>query len=90
MSRRCAIRRLKRFSAFSIRGTSLPMADHPLSDEEVYDLIHQSLALLLNRTVRTKHARDVLEMAIRDLSIIQTAFVSLSEGVSLSRNDREP
>lgn len=67
------------------------MADnHPLSDEEVYDLIHQSLALLLNRTVRTKHAQDVLSMAIRDLSIIQTAFLSLSEGVKLSRTDREP
>jgi hypothetical protein len=66
------------------------MADnHPLSDEEVYDLIHQSLALLLNKTVKTKHAQDVLSMAIRDLSIIQTAFVALSEGVSLSRTDRE-
>lgn len=67
------------------------MADnHPLSDEEVYDLIHQSLALLLNKTVRTKHAQDVLSMAIRDLSIIQTAFLALSEGVKLSRTDREP
>jgi len=67
------------------------MADNrPLSDEEVYDLIHQSLALLLNRTVRTKHAQDVLAMAIRDLSIIQTAFLALSEGVKLSRSDPEP
>ena len=66
------------------------MADNrPLSDEEVYDLIHQSLALLLNKTVRTKHAQDVLAMAIRDLSIIQTAFVALSEGVKLSRSDLE-
>lgn len=64
--------------------------NHPLSDEEVYDLIHQSLALLLNRTVRTEHAQDVLAMAIRDLSIIQTAFLALSEGVKLSQNDREP
>lgn len=62
----------------------------PLSDEEVYDLIHQALALLLNRTVRTKHAQDVLSMAIRDLSIIQAAFLSLSEGVSLSQTEREP
>lgn len=63
--------------------------DHALSDEEVYDLIHRSLALLLNRTVRTKHAQDVLSMAIRDLTIIQTAFLALSEGVSL-QSDREP
>jgi hypothetical protein len=66
------------------------MADNqPLTDEEVYDLIHQSLALLLNKTVRTKHAQDVLAMAIRDLSIIQTALLALSEGVKLSRSDPE-
>ncbi|ASS57580.1 hypothetical protein [Rhizobium leguminosarum] len=66
------------------------MADnHPLSDEEVYDLIHQALASLLNKTVRTKHAQDVLSMAIRDLSIIQTAFLTLSEGVKLPQGDPE-
>lgn len=66
------------------------MAEKPLSDEEVYDLLHQALALLLNRTVRTKHAQDVLSMAIRDLTIIQTAFLTLSEGVKLDRNGSEP
>ncbi|TBB27335.1 hypothetical protein ELH48_09320 [Rhizobium ruizarguesonis] len=67
------------------------MADnHPLSDEEVYDLLHRSLALLLNRTVQTKHAQDVLSMAIRDMTIIQTAFLTLSEGVKLDRSDSEP
>lgn len=63
--------------------------NHPLSDEEVYDLIHQALASLLNKTVRTKHAQDVLSMAIRDLSIIQTAFLTLSEGVKLPQIDPE-
>ncbi|ACI55693.1 hypothetical protein Rleg2_2419 [Rhizobium leguminosarum bv. trifolii WSM2304] len=63
--------------------------NHPLSDEEVYDLIHQALASLLNKTVRTKHAQDVLSMAIRDLSIIQAAFLTLSEGVKLPQIDRE-
>lgn len=65
------------------------MADRALTDDEVYDLLHQALSLLLNKTVKTKHAQDVLSMAIRDLTIIQTAFVSLSEGVNLQR-DREP
>lgn len=63
--------------------------NHPLSDEEVYDLIHQALASLLNKTARTKHAQDVLSMAIRDLSIIQTAFLTLSEGVKLPQTDSE-
>lgn len=66
------------------------MAEKALTDEEVYDLLHQALSLLLNKTVRTKHAQDVLSMAIRDLTIIQTAFVSLSEGVTLDQSDREP
>jgi hypothetical protein len=66
------------------------MADKPLSDEEVYDLLHQSLSLLLNRTVRTKNAQDVLSMAIRDLTIIQTAFLTLTEGAKLDQSDREP
>jgi hypothetical protein len=65
------------------------MADKPLSDEEVYDLLHQALSLLLNRTVRTKNAQDVLSMAIRDLTIIQTAFLSLTEGTKLDQSDRE-
>ncbi|MDR9781593.1 hypothetical protein [Rhizobium redzepovicii] len=63
--------------------------NHPLSDEEVYDLIHQALASLLNKTVRTKHAQDVLSMAIRDLTIIQAAFLTLSDGVKLPQIDRE-
>ncbi len=66
------------------------MAEKPLSDEEVYDLLHQALGLLLNRTVRTKHAQDVLSMAIRDLTIIQTAFLTLTEGVKLDRSGPEP
>lgn len=66
------------------------MAEKPLSDEEVYDLLHQSLSLLLNRTVRTRHAQDVLAMAIRDLTMIQTAFLALTEGVKLDQSGSEP
>jgi len=65
------------------------MAEKPLSDEEVYDLLHQALTLLLNRTVRTKNAQDVLSVAIRDLTIIQTAFLTLTEGVKLDRSGSE-
>lgn len=66
------------------------MADKALTDEEVYDLLHQALSLLLNRTVMTTHAQDVLSMAIRDLTIIQTAFLALSENPSQPQSGNEP
>lgn len=66
------------------------MADKALTDEEVYDLLHQALSLLLNRSVMTTHAQDVLTMAIRDLTIIQTAFLTLSEKPTLLRSETEP
>ncbi len=66
------------------------MADKALTDEEVYDLLHQALSLLLNRTVMTTHAQDVLSMAIRDLTIIQTAFLALSEKPNQLRSESEP
>lgn len=64
------------------------MADKPLSDRDVYDLLHAAQSLLLNKTVMTKHGQDVLSMAIRDLAIMQTALLSLSEGVSLSGKEK--
>ena len=65
------------------------MADEPLNDLAVYDLLHEAQLLLVNKVVMTKHAQDVLSMAIRDLAIMQTALLSLSEGPSLAQSDRE-
>jgi hypothetical protein len=55
------------------------MPDKPLDDRAVYDLLHEAQLLLVNKVVMTTHARDVLSMAIRDLAIMQTALLSLSE-----------
>lgn len=65
------------------------MAAKPLTDRDVYDLLHEAQLLLVNKVVMTKHAQDVLSMAIRDLAIMQTALLSLSEGPSLAQSDSE-
>ncbi len=65
----------------------LSMAQTPLTDRDVYDLLHEAQLLLLNKVVITPHARDVLSMAIRDLSIMQTALLSLSERQDRPRNE---
>jgi methyl coenzyme M reductase gamma subunit len=56
------------------------MANKPLSDEEVYDLLHAAMSLLVNKTVRTENGRQVLETAIRDLDILQKALLIMTEG----------
>lgn len=66
------------------------MADKPLSDDEVYDLLHAALSLLLNKTVRTENGRQILETAIRDLDILQKALLIMTEGRDPPQSDREP
>lgn len=56
------------------------MAHKPLSDEEVYDLLHTAMSLLLNKTVRTEEGRQILETAIRDLEVLQKALLIMTEG----------
>ena len=63
------------------------MAETPLDDTAVYDLLHEAQLLLLNRVVRTKHAQDVLAMAIRDLGIMQMALLSMSEQPSQPQSE---
>jgi len=67
------------------------MADnHPLSDEEVYDLIHQALMLLSKKTVRTESAHSVLSAAVANLEVLQKALIIMTEGRDPLRTDREP
>lgn len=56
-----------------------PMADKPLSDEDVYDLIHEAKALLLNKVVRTEKAWSVLTTAIQDLDLLQRALLIMTD-----------
>ncbi|WP_426235865.1 hypothetical protein [Pararhizobium sp. DWP1-1-3] len=68
------------------------MADRPLSDIEVHDLLHEAVLLLSGKVVRTENGRQVLGAALRDLDILQKALLIMSEGsdpLSL-RSDREP
>lgn len=65
------------------------MADKALSDTEVYDLLHEALSLLLNKTVETENGRQVLSTAIRNLDILQRALLIMSEGSGPLQSERE-
>ncbi len=65
------------------------MTDGPLSDMDVYDLLHEARLLLMNKTVQTTRAQDVLNMALRDLAIMQAALLAMMDGVNLSQPDSE-
>jgi hypothetical protein len=56
------------------------MADRPLSDIEVHDLLHEAVLLLSGKVVRTENGRQVLGAALRDLDILQKALLIMSEG----------
>ncbi|MBX5021224.1 hypothetical protein HJB63_01280 [Rhizobium lentis] len=64
--------------------------NHPLSDEEVYDLLHQALLLLSKKTVRTQGAHSVLSAAVANLEVLQKALIIMSEGRQPLRTDHEP
>lgn len=66
------------------------MADKPLSDIEVYDLLHAAMTLLLNKTVATVNGKAVLGAAIQDLEVLQKALLIMTEGQTPLQNDREP
>lgn len=54
-----------------------------LSDDDVYELLHQAYLLLSNKTVATEMGRSVLATAIRDLDILQKALIIMKEGTTL-------
>jgi hypothetical protein len=56
------------------------MADRPLSDIEVHDLLHEAVLLLSGKVVRTENGRQVLGAALRDLDILQKALLIMTEG----------
>lgn len=66
------------------------MADkQPLSDEEVYDLLHQALMLLSKKTVRSQNAHSVLSAAVANLEVLQRALLIMTEGKDPLRTDSE-
>ena len=56
------------------------MDDPALSDEDVYELLHQALLSFSNRTAASTRAGDVLELASHQLEILQKALIILTEG----------
>lgn len=63
--------------------------EKPLSDNEVYELLHAALLTLMNRTVETTIGRDILATAIRDLTMLQSAMIIMREGDGTT-GPREP
>ena len=55
------------------------MANRPLSDEEVYDLLHEAVLLLSNKVVRTEKAQAVLSTALTDLDVLQKALLIMTD-----------
>lgn len=56
------------------------MDDPALSDEQVYDLLHEALLTFSNRDVATENGQDVLTLAIRQMELLQRAIIILKEG----------
>ena len=54
--------------------------DPPLSDDQVYDLLHDALLSFSHRTVATAEGQAVLATAIRQIELLQRALIILKEG----------
>jgi len=54
--------------------------DPPLSDDQVYDLLHDALLSFSHRTVATADGQAILSTAIRQMEILQRALIILKEG----------
>lgn len=66
------------------------MADRALSNDEVFDLLHQALLLMSNKTVQTEAGRSVLAAALGNLDILQKAFLIMTEGQDPLQSDLQP
>jgi hypothetical protein len=57
------------------------MSDDPaLSDDQVYDLLHDALLSFSHRTVATSDGQAILSTAIRQIEVLQRALIILKEG----------
>lgn len=71
------------------------MTDQALTNDEVYDLLHQALLLLSNKTVQTESGRSVLATALGNLELLQKALLIMTEGqdplrTSFEASPRQP
>ena len=57
------------------------MSDDPaLTDDQVYDLLHDALLSFSHRTVATTDGQAILTTAIKQIEILQRALIILKEG----------
>lgn len=57
------------------------MSDEPaLTDDQVFDLLHDALLSFSHRTVATSDGQAVLSTAIRQIEVLQRALIILKEG----------
>lgn len=54
--------------------------DPPLSDDDVYELLHNALLSFSHRTVATADGQAILSTAIRQIEVLQRALIILKEG----------
>ncbi|MEF2073485.1 hypothetical protein [Consotaella aegiceratis] len=54
----------------------------PLSDDEVYELLHAALLLFHGKRAATPLGQDVISTIIRQIGLLQQATIIVREGVS--------
>lgn len=54
--------------------------DPPLTDDQVYGLLHDALLSFSHRTVATSDGQAILTTAIKQIEILQRALIILKEG----------
>lgn len=54
--------------------------DPPLTDDQVFELLHAALLSFSHRTVATSDGQAILSTAIKQMEILQRALIILKEG----------
>lgn len=54
--------------------------DPPLTDDQVFELLHAALLSFSHRTVATSDGQAILSTAIRQIEVLQRALIILKEG----------
>lgn len=62
----------------------------PLTDDQVYELLHAALLSFSHRSVATVDGQAILSTAIKQLEILQRALIILNEGDSSTEPAHPP
>jgi len=64
--------------------------EEALTDEQVYDLLHEARLLFLNKVVETPLGQDVLKIAIRQIDLLQRAMIGVMDDLRFPDPDAPP